>query len=107
MSLTLDMSKFNCVIAGRRLKNISEFQRSDDGEKGTVSDPDIYGNVVYTKKKNKMAEFEVTVLNRTDDHDLLEKYYQEDAAAFREEGQKLFGDKMLAFRTELELISDH
>ena len=25
-----------------------------------------------------MAEFEVTVLNRTDDHDLLEKYYQED-----------------------------
>ena len=78
MSLTLDMSKFNCVIAGRRLKNISEFQRSDDGEKGTVSDPDIYGNVVYTKKKNKMAEFEVTVLNRTDDHDLLEKYYQED-----------------------------
>ena len=78
MSLTLDMSKFNCVISGRRLKNITEFQRSDDGEKGTVSDPDIYGNVVYTKKKNKMAEFEVTVLNRTDDHDLLEKYYQED-----------------------------
>ena len=54
MSLTLDMSKFNCVVAGRRLKNISEFQRSDDGEKGTVSDPDIYGNVVYMKKKNKM-----------------------------------------------------
>ena len=24
-----------------------------------------------------MAEFEVTVLNRLDDHDLLEKYYQE------------------------------
>ena len=23
MSLTLDMSKFNCVVAGRRLKNIS------------------------------------------------------------------------------------
>lgn len=77
MSYTLDMSKFNGVVAGRRLKNISEFQRSDDGEKGTTSDPDIYGNVVVTDKANKLAEFEVTVLNRSDDHDLLEKYYQE------------------------------
>ena len=77
MSYTLDMSKFNSVVAGRRLKNISEFQRSDDGEKGTTSDPDIYGNVVVTDKANKLAEFEVTVLNRSDDHDLLEKYYQE------------------------------
>jgi hypothetical protein len=25
----------------------------------------------------------------------------------REEGLKLFGDKMLAFRTELEVISEH
>ena len=77
MSYTLDMAKFNCVVAGRRLKNISEFQRSDAGEKGTISDPDIYGNVVVTDKANKMAEFEVTVLNRSDDHDLLERYYQE------------------------------
>jgi phosphoribosylamine-glycine ligase len=37
----------------------------------------------------------------------LEKYYQEDAPALREEGIKLFGDKMLSFRTELELISEH
>ena len=43
----------------------------------------------------------------TDSKETLEKYYQEDAPAFREEGVKLFGDKMLAFRTELELISDH
>ena len=43
----------------------------------------------------------------TDSKETLEKYYQEDAAAFREEGQRLFGDKKLAFRTELELISDH
>ena len=77
MSYTLDMSKFNGVVAGRRLKNISEFQRSDDGEKGTISDPDIYGNTVVTDKANKLAEFEVTVLNRSDDHDLLERYYQE------------------------------
>jgi phosphoribosylamine-glycine ligase len=43
----------------------------------------------------------------TDSKETLEKYYLEDAPRFREEGAKLFGDKMLAFRTELELISDH
>jgi phosphoribosylamine-glycine ligase len=43
----------------------------------------------------------------TDSKETLEKYYQEDAPRFREEGASLFGDKMLAFRTELELISEH
>ena len=43
----------------------------------------------------------------TDSKETLEKYYQEDAPSFRDEGAKLFGDKMLAFRTELELISEH
>ena len=43
----------------------------------------------------------------TDSKATLEKYYQEDAPAFRQEGLLLFGDKILAFRTELELISEH
>lgn len=43
----------------------------------------------------------------TDSKETLEKYYQEDAPRLREEGLRLFGDKMLAFRTELELISEH
>lgn len=43
----------------------------------------------------------------TDSKDTLEKYYIEDAPKLREEGQQLFGDKMLAFRTELELVSEH
>jgi hypothetical protein len=43
----------------------------------------------------------------TDSKGTLEKYYLEDAPRFREEGASLFGDKMLAFRTELELVSDH
>jgi len=41
------------------------------------------------------------------DKDTLQQYYDEDAPRLREEGHRLFGDKMLAFRTELELISDH
>lgn len=39
--------------------------------------------------------------------EILQKYYDEDAPAFRAEGLALFGDKMLAFRTELELVSEH
>lgn len=43
----------------------------------------------------------------TDSKETLQRYYDEDAPRLREEGLRLFGDKMLAFRTELELISDH
>ncbi len=43
----------------------------------------------------------------TDSKETLEKYYQEDAPKLRDEALKLFGDKMLSFRTELELISEH
>lgn len=43
----------------------------------------------------------------TDSKETLAKYYQEDAPRLRDEGAKLFGDKMLAFRTELELVSEH
>lgn len=36
----------------------------------------------------------------------LEAYYKEDADRLRIEGFKKFGDKMLAFRTELKLIKE-
>ena len=42
----------------------------------------------------------------TDSKETLDRYYKEDAQRLREEGQRLFGDKMLAFRTELEFISE-
>lgn len=42
----------------------------------------------------------------TDSMETLQRYYKEDAPRLREEGIKLFGDKMLAFRTELELVSE-
>ncbi|MCZ8330214.1 MAG: DUF4286 family protein [Flavobacterium sp.] len=43
----------------------------------------------------------------TDSKETLQKYYEEDAPKLRDEGYRLFGEKMLAFRTELELISEH
>lgn len=39
--------------------------------------------------------------------EILEQYYKEHAPALREEGLKLFGDLMLSFRTEMEVISEH
>jgi hypothetical protein len=41
------------------------------------------------------------------DRETLLRYYEEDAPALRQDALKLFGDKVLSFRTELELISDH
>ena len=43
----------------------------------------------------------------TDSKETLQRYYDEDAPRLREEGLQLFGDKMLSFRTELEVISEH
>ena len=75
---------------------------------------DVLATGLFTNAKmvrvlveEEMGGTTYSVQYTTDSKETLEKYYQEDAAGFREEGQKLFGDKMLAFRTELELISDH
>lgn len=42
----------------------------------------------------------------TDSKDTLDKYYIEDAPQLREESHRLFGDKMMTFRTELEVLSE-
>ncbi|MSP85212.1 MAG: DUF4286 family protein [Flavobacteriaceae bacterium] len=43
----------------------------------------------------------------TENKETLQRYYDEDALRLRQEALALFGDKMVAFRTELELISEH
>jgi phosphoribosylamine-glycine ligase len=57
--------------------------------------------------EEEMGGVTYSVQYTTENKEMLERYYQEDAPRLREEGLQLFGDKMLAFRTELELISDH
>lgn len=37
----------------------------------------------------------------------LEAYYREDAERLRTEGLKKFADKMLAFRTELQIVDEY
>lgn len=44
---------------------------------------------------------------RAHNREALEAYYKEDADSFRNEGLKRFADKMLDFRTELEVIDEY
>ena len=41
----------------------------------------------------------------TESKETLEKYYAENAEQLRKEGHSLFGDKFVAFRTELKVIN--
>jgi hypothetical protein len=67
----------------------------------------ISARMVRVLIEEEMGGTTYSVQYITDSKATLEKYYQEDAPKLREEGIKLFGDKMLSFRTELELISEH
>ncbi|CAH0337561.1 hypothetical protein FVB9288_03330 [Flavobacterium sp. CECT 9288] len=57
--------------------------------------------------EEEMGGVTYSVQYETESKETLQRYYQEHAPSFREEGARLFGDKMLAFRTELELIGDY
>lgn len=57
--------------------------------------------------EEEMGGTTYSVQYTTDSKETLQKYYDEDAPRLRDEGYRLFGKKMLAFRTELELISEH
>jgi hypothetical protein len=67
----------------------------------------INARLVRVLVEEEMGGLTYSVQYTTDSKATLQKYYDEDAPALREEGLKLFGDKMLAFRTELQVISEH
>jgi len=43
----------------------------------------------------------------TKDKETLERYYKENAEALRNDALRLFAGKLVSFRTELEVISEH
>jgi hypothetical protein len=51
--------------------------------------------------------FTYAVQFTTVDKETLQKYYVEDASRLREDARKQFADKIVSFRTELEVISEH
>ncbi len=56
--------------------------------------------------KEEMGGVTYSVQYTTDSKETLEKYYKEDAPKLREEGMKLFAGKFVAFRTELNVLSE-
>ncbi len=56
--------------------------------------------------EEQMGGITYSVQNTTDSKETLAKYYTEDAPVMRQKGLKLFADKMVAFRTELEIIGE-
>ena len=75
---------------------------------------DVLKTGLFTKAKlvkvlveEEMGGTTYAVQYFTDSKEKLENYYKNHAPRLREEGLSLFGDKMLAFRTELEVFSEY
>jgi len=54
-----------------------------------------------------MGGLTYSIQYRSYSREALDAFYKEDAPKFREEALKLFADKMLAFRTELEIVDEY
>ncbi len=57
--------------------------------------------------EEEMGGITYSVQYTTDSKATLQKYYEEDAEKMRSDGSKRFAGKFVAFRTELEIISEH
>ena len=57
--------------------------------------------------EEEMGGTTYSVQYRAKSREALDAYYREDAEKLRTEGLKKFADKMLAFRTELEIINEY
>lgn len=75
--------------------------------------PDMLATKKFTKAKmcrvcvnEELGGATYSVQYTTKNKKTLEAYYQEDADQMRAEGARLFPNKFVAFRTELEIISE-
>ena len=75
--------------------------------------PDMLNLGFFTKAKmsevlveEEMGGTTYSVQYTTESLELLDEYYKFHADEMRNEGAKLFKDKMLSFRTELKVISE-
>ena len=75
--------------------------------------PDMLATKKFTQAKmcRVLVEEELggttySIQYTTPDNATLQAYYKEDAESMREEGMRLFPNKFVAFRTELEIISE-
>lgn len=63
--------------------------------------------IVKVLVEEEMGGTTYSVQYFTKNKEILQKYYDEDAERMRMDVLRLFADKILSFRTELEIISEH
>ncbi|MEC7770898.1 MAG: DUF4286 family protein [Bacteroidota bacterium] len=64
-----------------------------------------HAKMVKVLVEEDMGGITYSVQYTTQDRSTLEAYYKEDAERLRADAQKMFPNKFVAFRTELEVIS--
>lgn len=76
--------------------------------------PDMLATGKFSKAKmckvlveEEMGGLTYSVQYTTADKDTLDRYYKEDADRLRQDITKRFAGKFVAFRTELEIVSEH
>jgi hypothetical protein len=76
--------------------------------------PDMLGTGKFSSAKicRVLVEEETggttyAVQYQVESREVLQAYYREDAARMRQDGLDRFGEAFVAFRTELEIISEH
>ncbi|WP_224484011.1 DUF4286 family protein [Robertkochia aurantiaca] len=57
--------------------------------------------------EEEMGGITYSVQYFTQDRATLERYYKEDSERLRADAQRRYADKFVAFRTELEIVSEH
>ena len=67
----------------------------------------ISARLIQVLIEEEMGGITYSVQYTTDSKETLDKFYIEDEPEFHREALGLFADKMLSFRTELEVISEH
>ncbi|MGB5362909.1 MAG: DUF4286 family protein [Aureibaculum sp.] len=55
--------------------------------------------------EEEMGGITYSIQYTSESKEALEKYYEENSEDLRKKSQKIFGDKFVAFRTELKVIS--
>ncbi len=76
--------------------------------------PDVLATGKFTKAKmckvlveEEMGGVTYSIQYTSPDKETLKRYYSENAEALRQDAANLFAGKFVAFRTELEVISEH
>jgi|SRR5690606_11971229 len=66
-----------------------------------------HARIIKVLVEEEMGGTTYSVQYYTNSKQALQKYYNEDAERLRQQALTLFADKILSFRTELEIISEH